>query len=75
MADPTLYLRRGTWRTRIRGKRVSTGCKVKNAALLRARELDREAADPVHAASKKVTVGDAITACSTRLRLVSPQGR
>lgn len=62
MADPKLYKRGATWWTRIQGRRVSTGCKAKDAALLAARRLEREAADPAHKAAAEVTLEDALDA-------------
>lgn len=62
MADPKLYRRGPIWWARILGRRVSTGCKDRQAALLRARQLEREAADPAHRAAHPVTVEQALDA-------------
>lgn len=62
MADPKLYRRGGIWWTRILGKRCSTGCHDRQAALLRARALERQAADPTHHATHETTLDDAIAA-------------
>lgn len=62
MADPKLYKRGATWWTRIQGKRISTGCKARDAALLAARRLEREAADPAHKAAAEVTLEGALDA-------------
>ena len=62
MADPPLYKRGALYWTRIQGRRVSTGCKTRPAALLAARRLEREAADPLHVAAQETTLGDAVAA-------------
>ena len=62
MADPKLYRRGDVWWARILGKRVTTGCKDRQAALLRARVLEREHADPAHRAANEATLGDALVA-------------
>lgn len=68
MADPKLYRRGDIYWTRIQGRRVSTGCRDRHAALLRARELEREAADPVYAASKAISLGSAVTRTLAAIR-------
>ena len=62
MADPKLFLRGRTWWAWILGERRSTGCKDKEAARLRARDLERRAADPNYKAAHETTVADAIEA-------------
>jgi integrase len=62
VADPKLYRRGDVWWARILGKRVTTGCKDRQAALLRARVLEREHADPAHRAANEATLGDALVA-------------
>lgn len=62
MADPILFKRGTIFWTWVQGRRVSTGCRDRKAALLRAKELEREAADPLYAASRAATVGSAVAA-------------
>jgi len=62
MADPKLYRRGNVYWTRIQGRRVSTGCKTRDAALLAARRLEREAADPAHKAAAEITLDAALNA-------------
>ena len=65
MADPKLYRRGDIWWARILGKRRSTGCHDRQAALLKARALERQAADPAHHAAHETTLDDAIAAFIT----------
>ncbi len=76
MADPPLFPRgkRGILWTRILGKRKSTGCKDRKAALLRARDMERIAANPLHAAANQTTVSRAAfdMLAAARARGVAP---
>ena len=62
MADPTLTLRGRVWYAWIFGKFRSTGCHDRKAAVLRARELERRAADPTYQAAHETTLRVAIDA-------------
>lgn len=55
-----LWLRGRIYWTSIGGERVSTGCKDREAARVARARLEREAADPAHAASRRTKVGDMI---------------
>lgn len=57
-----LWLRGRIWWTNVGGERVSTGCTDREAARLARGRLEREAADPAHAASRQKSVGDMIAA-------------
>lgn len=66
MPAQRLFLRGNTWWTSfyVNGirQRVSTGCRDKKAGELRARELERRAADPTHAAAHETTLSEALEA-------------
>lgn len=60
MADPPLYKRGSIYWTWVQGRRATTGCRDRQAALLAARELERRAADPLYEAASKATWGSAV---------------
>src|SRR5262245_5398965 len=55
-----LWLRGPVFWTRIAGERVSTGCRDREAARIARARMEREAADPAHAAARRTKVGDMI---------------
>ncbi len=58
---PTLW-------TNLHGRRVSTGCKDRRAAIKWKRAREREGADPRHAAAERASLGDAIRELYAELR-------
>lgn len=55
-----LYKRGGVYYAWVRGKRLSTGCRDRQAAELAAAELERRSADPAYRASHEVTLRAAL---------------
>jgi integrase len=60
VAEAPLYKRGEVWWAWILGERRSTGCRDKEAARRRARELEREAADPERVAKAQAGLSDAL---------------
>lgn len=62
--EPRLTKNRRTWHTWVYvagvRKKFSTGCRTRSAALIKARELEAEAADPIRAAAASTTLEDAL---------------
>jgi len=58
---PPIYRRGAVWWCRVHGQRLSTGCKDKDAARERARQIERELVDPTYRAAHEATLGVALT--------------